>query len=403
MTREIDKEGNASKRTAQSRASLGELAFLFLRLGTTAFGGPAAHIAMMEDEVVRRRRWLSHEKFLDLLGATNLIPGPNSTELAIHIGHRQAGRAGLVVAGTCFILPAMLIVTAFAWAYVRYGALPQTQWVLYGVKPVIIAVVLQALWGLGRSAAKTRFLAAVGLTAILLSFLRVNELLVLFGSGLVVALSRWVIALRKRRGSWSAAFFFVTPFASIIQATTVAEAGAAPFGLWPLFLFFLKVGSVLFGSGYVLLAFLRGDLVERWHWLTNAQLLDAIAVGQVTPGPVFTTATFIGYVLAGPKGAAVATLGIFLPAFVFVAISGPLVPRMRRSPTAGAFLDGVNVASLALMIVVTFELGRSALIDTLTVVLALASAVLLIRYKVNSAWLVLGGALIGFLSSQLGR
>jgi chromate transporter len=391
-------EGQALKEVALERASLGGLAILFLRLGTTAFGGPAAHIAMMEDEVVRRRRWLSREKFLDLLGATNLIPGPNSTELAIHIGHQQKGWPGLIVAGSCFILPAALIVTGFAWAYVRYGSLPQLQWILYGVKPIIIAIVLQALWGLSRSAAKTKFLAAVGLAALVLSFLGVNELLVLFGAGLVVALSRWLFDLRKRKGSVSAALFFATPFASFIQTTATAGAGAAPFGLWPLFLFFLKVGSVLFGSGYVLLAFLRGDLVERWHWLTDAQLMDAIAVGQVTPGPVFTTATFIGYVLAGPKGAALATLGIFLPAFIFVAISGPLVPRLRRSLIMGAFLDGVNVGSLALMAVVTYELGRAALMDFTTVALAVISAVLLIRWRVNSAWLVLGGALVGFIT-----
>ncbi|MBD0372443.1 MAG: chromate efflux transporter [Pyrinomonadaceae bacterium] len=397
-----EQEGRASTKDEPGRASLGELAILFLRLGTTAFGGPAAHIAMMEDAVVRRRLWLSREKFLDLLGATNLIPGPNSTELAIHIGHRQRGWPGLIVAGSCFILPAALIVTAFAWAYVRYGSLPQTAHILYGVKPIIIAVVLQALWSLGRSAAKTKFLAGVGLVALLLSFLRVNELMVLFGAGLLVAVSHWIISRKREGKSLLQSLIIPAPSVALFQATAPAGSAAVGFGLWPLFLFFLKVGSVLFGSGYVLLAFLRGDLVERWHWLTNEQLLDAIAVGQVTPGPVFTTATFIGYVLAGPKGAALATLGIFLPAFIFVAVSGPLVPRIRRSPTAGAFLDGVNVASLALMIVVTFELGRSALVDALTIVLALVSALLLIRYRVNSAWLVLGGAFIGFLASQAG-
>jgi len=326
------------------------------------------------------------------LGATNLIPGPNSTELAIHVGYLRGGWPGLVVAGSCFILPAALIVTAFAWAYVRYGSLPQTERVLYGVKPVIIAVVLQALWGLGKAAVKTRMLAVVGLAAVVFSFLRFNELLVIFCAGVVVCVSRWMG--RKRRGQVSPSLF-----ALLLQTSTpaAASAAAAPFGLWPLFLFFLKVGSVLFGSGYVLLAFLRGDLVERWHWLTNEQLLDAVAVGQVTPGPVFTTATFIGYVLGGGPGAFVATFGIFLPAFVFVAVSGPLVPRVRRSETAGAFLDGVNVGSLALMVVVTFELGRSALVDVPTIVLALASAVLLVRYRVNSAWLVLAGAAAGLL------
>jgi chromate transporter len=380
------------------QTSLWELARLFLKLGTIAFGGPAAHIAMMEDEVVRRRRWMSREKFLDLLGATNLIPGPNSTEMAIHIGYYRAGWAGLIVAGSCFILPAALMVTAFAWAYVRYGSLPETSRVLYGVKPVIIAVVLQALWSLGRTAVKTRLLAAIGIGAVVLNFLRVNELLVLFVAGAVVATVRWLGVRSKSRTKTNRSVFFSISLASLFQTTaTTGTTAAASVGLWPLFLFFLKVGSVLFGSGYVLLAFLRGDLVERWHWLTNEQLLDAIAVGQLTPGPVFTTATFIGYLLAGPKGAVVATIGIFLPAFIFVAVSGPLVPRIRRSVTAGAFLDGINVASLALMIVVTYELGRTALIDLPTVALLIISVILLIRYRINSAWLVIGGALVGYL------
>ena len=372
--------------------SLTTLCLLFLRLGTTAFGGPAAHIAMMENEVVRRRRWLTHEEFLDLLGATNLIPGPNSTELAIHIGHRQAGWRGLLVAGGSFILPAVLIVGAFAWAYVRYGSLPEVAGVLYGVKPVIIAIVLQALWSLGRTAIKTKFLAFVAVVAVVLTVLRVHELLVLFGAGVIVGLTRMVARQIK-----SSRNLFLPISASPLVLFLQASVVAAPFGLWPLFLFFAKVGAVLYGSGYVLLAFIRADLVERWHWLTETQLLDAIAVGQVTPGPVFTTATFIGYVLGGTRGALVATLGIFLPAFFFVAVSGPLVPRIRHSPTAGAFLDGVNAAALALMFVVTYELGRAALVDIKTVILAVISAAILFRFRLNSAWLVLGGAIIGLL------
>jgi chromate transporter len=314
------------------------------------------------------------------------------------MGYYRAGWAGLIVAGSCFILPAALMVTAFAWAYVRYGSLPETSRVLYGVKPVIIAVVLQALWSLGRTAVKTRLLAAIGIGAVVLNFLRVNELLVLFVAGAVVATVRWLGVRSKSRTKTNRSVFFSISLASLFQTTaTTGTTAAASVGLWPLFLFFLKVGSVLFGSGYVLLAFLRGDLVERWHWLTNEQLLDAIAVGQLTPGPVFTTATFIGYLLAGPKGAVVATIGIFLPAFIFVAVSGPLVPRIRRSVTAGAFLDGINVASLALMIVVTYELGRTALIDLPTVALLIISVILLIRYRINSAWLVIGGALVGYL------
>jgi chromate transporter len=350
---------------------LTELARVFLQLGSTAFGGPAAHIAMFEDEVVRRRGWLTREEFLDLLGATNLIPGPNSTELAIHVGYRRAGWAGLIVAGVCFILPAFLIVTACAWAYVKFGKLPQIEGLLYGVKPVIIAVIVQALWRLGRTAVKNSWLAILGAAAAAFSFLGVNELLVLFGIGVLPVLGR-------------------------VQRRTLA---VEPFSLWLMLLFFLKVGAVLFGSGYVLLAFLRADLVERWQWLTESQLLDAIAVGQVTPGPLFTTATFIGYLLAGTTGAVLATVGIFLPAFVFVAISGPLVPRLRASPVAGAFLDGVNVAALALMGVVTVRLSVAALVDPLTIVLAVVAAFLLLRYRVNSVWLVLGGAVIGLAAN----
>ena len=378
-------------RKPERSTSLYTLGVLFLRLGTTAFGGPAAHIAMMEDEVVRRRRWLTHDEFLDLLGAANLIPGPNSTELAIHIGHRQAGWPGLLVAGSSFILPAVIIVGAFAWAYVRYGSLPQVAGVLYGVKPVIIAIVLQALWSLGRTAIKTKFLAFVAAAAVVLTVLRVHELLILFGAGVIVGLTR-VIARQIRSGS--KLLIATSPLALFLQVSTAATA---PFGLLPLFLFFLKVGAVLYGSGYVLLAFIRADLVERWHWLTETQLLDAIAVGQVTPGPVFTTATFIGYVLGGTQGALLATLGIFLPAFFFVAVSGPLVPRIRKSRIAGAFLDRVNAAALALMLVVTYELGRAAIIDLETILLAVVSAVILLRFRVNSAWLILGGAIIGLL------
>jgi chromate transporter len=374
---------------------LRELATLFLKLGTIAFGGPAAHIAMMEDEVVRRRRWMTNDEFLDLLGATNLIPGPNSTEMAIHIGHRRAGWKGLVVAGASFILPAMLIVTGFAWAYVRYGSIPEVKGVLYGVKPVIIVIVFQALWSLGRAAIKTKFLAVIGIAGVILTFLGLHELLILLGGGLIVAAVRQ--SVRAIKGQQSIlSLVSASPLIVFLQSGTTGAA-TAPFSLALLFLFFLKVGAVLYGSGYVLLAFIRADLVNRWHWLTESQLLDAIAVGQVTPGPVFTTATFIGYVLGGAKGAAVATVGIFLPAFVFVAASGPLIPRIRRSPTAGAFLDGVNTAALALMVVVTYQLGRAAIIDFNTIALAIISGVLLFRFRMNSAWLVLGGAMAGWL------
>ncbi len=379
--------------TPRTRARLRELAFVFLKLGTVAFGGPAAHIAMMDHEVVRRLRWLSREEFLDLLAATNLIPGPNSTEMAIHIGHRRAGWPGLVVAGVCFILPAALIVIGTAYAYVRFGKLPQAEGVLYAVKPVVIAVIVQALWALGRSAIRTRRMALVGITVATLNFVGVNELILLFAAGIVICVASGFSKCLKSGVKNSIPLLLP----AMNGAAGNAAATGVAFGLWPLFGFFLKVGSVLFGSGYVLLAFLRADLVERWHWLSESQLIDAVAVGQVTPGPVFTTATFIGYVLGGLPGAWVATVGIFLPAFVFVAISGPLVPRMRRSPVVSAFLDGVVAASMGLMTVVTWQLARSALVDWLTVLLATLSGVLLICFKINSAWLILGGAVIGLI------
>jgi len=374
------------------KTTLGELAALFLRLGVTAFGGPAAHIALMENEVVRRRQWLTHEEFLDLLGATNLIPGPNSTEMAIHIGRSRAGTAGLIVAGACFILPAMIIVLGCAWAYVRFGRLPQVQGLLYGVKPVIIAIVAQALWNLARRAVKTRALAAIALLATAAAFVGANELVLLLAAGGIMTVSRY--SMRKS---------FVAAFPLPALASAALPAASAAVTLPALFLFFLKVGSVLFGSGYVLLAFLRADLVDRWGWLTEAQLMDAVAVGQVTPGPLFTTATFIGYVIAGLPGALLATLGIFLPAFVFVALSAPWVSRLRRSPVAGGFLDGVNVASLALMVVVTWHLGRSAVTDAWTAGLALASLAVLLATRLNATWLVAAWAVVGLGISALAK
>jgi chromate transporter len=383
-----EQRGAVASIEAARTKNLGALALLFLKLGVIGFGGPAAHIAMMEHEVVRRRQWLAREEFLDLVGATNLIPGPNSTEMAIHIGHRRGGWPGLVVAGVCFILPAMFIVLACAWAYVRFGQLPQVEAILYGVKPVIIAIVLQALWGLGQTAVKSWFLAVTATAAAVLAAIGANELAVLLGAGVLVAM-----ALSMKRGT------ALLPLPVMLPAAVAGSvaAGANAFSMTKMFLFFLKVGAVLYGSGYVLLAFLRADLVQRWGWLTEAQLLDAIAIGQVTPGPVFTTATFIGFLLGGTSGGVLATVGIFLPAFVFVAISGPLVPRIRRSRTAGAFLDGVNAASLALMAVVTAQLARAAFVDWLTTLLAIGAAFLLLRYKINSAWLVAAGAGVGVI------
>jgi len=372
---------NAPRVEASSHSSIAELARLFLKLGTIAFGGPAAHIAMMEQEVVRRRRWLDHERFVDLLGATNLIPGPNSTEMAIHIGLLRAGWKGLIVAGACFSVPAMLIVWALAAVYVKYGSLPEASWLLYGVKPVIIAIVVQALWGLGKAAIKNFSTAVAGAAVIVLFFFGGNEILLLFAAGFAVMI---VENLRRgwrppECGLWAIAAG--APALTASGATTAAE----PATLTALTLFFLKI------------AFIRADLVERWHWLTDRQLLDAIAIGQFTPGPVFTTATFVGYLVAGSPGALLATLGIFLPAFVFVALSSPFIPKIRRSPWASGFLDGVNAASLGLMAVVTWQLGRAALIDWFTITLAVVAAVLVFRVKVNSAWWVLAGGILGVL------
>ena len=386
-----------SEREARERISsgVGEVAYLFLKLGTIAFGGPAAHIAMMDDEVVRKRGWLTRERFLDLLGATNLIPGPNSTEMAIHLGLLRAGWPGLIVAGACFILPAMAITGILAWAYVRYGALPHVLWLLYGVKPVIIAIVVQALWGFATKAVKGPITGVVGAAVLALSFLGWDEVLLLLVGGVVVMLATHMDRKWRRTATAATVSGALLGVGSTTAAAALAAGPATSVSLWALTGFFLKVGSVLFGSGYVLLAFLRGDLVQRWGWLTDQQLMDAIAVGQFTPGPVFTTATFIGYIVAGVPGALLATLGIFLPSFVFVAASSPLIPRMRRSAWAGSFLDGVNVASLGLMATVTWQLGRAALVDGVTVSTALVATILVFRLRVNSVWLVLGAAVLG--------
>jgi len=375
---------------------LAEIATLFLKLGITAFGGPAAHIAMMHDEVVKRRKWLDDQQFLDMLGATNLIPGPNSTEMAIHVGFLRAGWLGLIVGGVCFILPAMLIVMVLAWVYVQFGSTPQAERLLYGVKPVVIAIIVQALWNLGQKAVKSSLIAVVGLAVLVLYFFGINEIALLFAGGLLVMIGVNIRRLRKQ----AMGVFLVPPFAGLNMLASSALV-SIPFGLPLLFLTFLKIGAVLYGSGYVLLAFLRADFVVRFGWLTDQQLIDAVAIGQVTPGPVFTTATFIGFILDGTPGALLATLGIFLPSFIFVAISNPLIPRIRRSAWVSGLLDGVNVASLGLMAAVTWQLGRASLTDLLTVLIALISFGLLIRFKVNSTWLIVGGAIIGVLNAAI--
>jgi len=379
------------------------LAGAFLKLGTIAFGGPAAHIAFMEGEFVVRRQWLTREAFLDLVGMASVIPGPSSTEVAIFVGYKRAGWRGLVVAGCAFILPAAILVTALAWAYVRFGSVPTLAGVLYGVKAAVVAVIAQALAGLGRTALKNRWLAALGLAAAVANWAGAPPLYVLIGAG-VVALGAAALGSRARSAS-----AWIIPLAGEcpkpIAATSVLAYAAARGGLFTgatgavalskLFVVFLKVGGVVFGSGYVLLAFLRADVVERLHWLTDRQLVDAIAVGQVTPGPVFTTATFIGYLVAGVPGAVVATVGIFLPSFVLVALSGPLLARIRTSPVFGAVLDAINAASLALMAVVMAHIARASIVDLATAIVAAASALILFTRKASATWVIAAAAAIG--------
>lgn len=368
-------------------SELMQVVLYFLKLGSTAFGGPAAHIALMHDAVVMRKKWLSEQEFLDLNSATNLIPGPNSTELAIHVGYSGAGWRGLLAAGISFILPAMLIVMVLAWVYVEFGTTPQANALFYGIQPVIIVIIVQALWLLGRKAIKNMATAVVGAATVILYFFGINELLLLLLAGLV-------ILLFENARNWrniSPTILFPLPLALPLSLAP------ASFGLPLLFLTFLKIGSVLYGSGYVLLAFLHEDFVQNLGWLTEKQLLDAIAIGQITPGPVFTTATFIGYILGGVPGALVATIGIFLPSFVFVALTHPFIPRLRQSKLFSGFLDGVNIASAGLMAGVSIQLGRAALMDLPTLLIAAVAASLLFRFKINPTWLIAGGALVGIL------
>jgi chromate transporter len=379
--------GGTTIRKTSKRVLLREVATVFIRLGTIAFGGPAAHISLMHDEVCRRRQWVSEDRFLDLLGAANLIPGPSSTELAIYLGYERAGWRGLIAGGVCFILPAMLIVLALAWAYAKYGSAPQATWLLYGIKPAVVAVIVQALWKLLRTAIKGLLLAAVGIITLGLYLAGLNAIALIFGSGFLV------MAIRNGGRLWLGGRASILAFLPPI-ALPSAVAQFSPAGL---FLTFLKIGSVVFGSGYVLLAFLRSDFVDRLGWLTDQQILDAVAVGQFTPGPVFTTATFIGYLLGGVPGGLTGTLGVFLPSFFFAAAVFPLISVLRRSPWASAFLDGINIGALGLMAGVTWQLGRAALTDWLTLILGVISTFVLLRFKVNSAWVLLAGGVVGLI------
>ena len=380
---------------------LGEIARAFLRLGFAAFGGAAAHVGLMEEEFVRRRKWLSREEFLDRLGAVNLLPGPTSTEMAIYLGELRGGFAGLLVAGACFILPAAFMTLGLAWAYVKYGALPELAGVLWGVKPVVVVLLVQAVWSLAKAALKSRELIFLAVVVLGLAAAHVATLALLIGTGVA-----WIVATRfgeKRNGAavssavsiaiGDAATSKVAALEGVSSFIAVTSSGV--------FLYFLKIGALLFGSGYVLLAVLREDLVQRLHWLTEPQLLDAIAVSQATPGPFFTVATFVGYVLAGWHGAGVATLGMFVPAFTYVALTAKVLPRMRKSPNAGAFLDGVNAAAVALMAFVGIQFGREVVTTPLALGIGVVAAGLVFRFKANSAWVVLGGALAG-LALRLG-
>ncbi|HTI07585.1 MAG TPA: chromate efflux transporter [Puia sp.] len=368
---------------SQGKTSLKELAGLFIKLGLTAFGGPAAHIAMMQREVVDQRKWMDHQHFLDLIGATNLIPGPNSTEMAIHIGHERGGWKGLLVAGCCFILPAVLITGCIAWLYREYGQLPQVRPFIYGIKPAIIAIILAAVFPLAKKALKTVELGIIGVLALVASLAGLNEILVLFGSGLVVLL----LYMLRRPGTALKSYIPLL----FLNASFFSAANARIFWV------FLKIGAILYGSGYVLFAFLDSELVTK-GLLSRSQLVDAIAVGQFTPGPVFSSVTFIGWQMNGLPGAVMATIGVFLPSFLFVALLNPLVPRMRRSQLFSAFLDGVNIASVAIIVTVCIHFARETVTDWRTMVVAGLSGVVVFGFrKINTVFVVLGSALAGYV------
>lgn len=364
---------------------LKELALLFLKLGTTAFGGPAAHIAMMRQEVVVKKQWLTEQHFLDLIGATNLIPGPNSTEMAIHIGHERGGWKGLIIAGLCFIMPAVLITGCLAWLYKSYGTLPQVQPFVYGIKPAIIAVIIAAIYPLAKKSLQTVELGIIGAASLLLSLLGYSEVLILFGAGFV-AMGLAAIRLKRLNAPLAIIPLFLPTESGFFSRTNVG-----------LFLSFLKIGAILYGSGYVLFAFLDSEMVARGI-ISRQQLIDAIAVGQFTPGPVFSSVTFIGYQVNGLNGAIISTIGIFLPSFVFVALLNPLVSKMRGSKLFAAFLNAVNVASIALILVVCYQLGKDSINNWRGVLIAVISIATLFKFrKINSAFIVLGGSAAGYL------
>jgi len=389
---------NPRQQPGGSRATLGEIAVSFLRLGATAFGGPAAHIAIMRSEFVIRRRWVEEQELLDLIGGASMLPGPTSTQVALMLARRRKGWPGLVVGGVCFIVPSVLLVLALSWAYVRYGTTDAGVGVLFGIKPVVVAIIASAIVGLARTAVKRWLLAVVAVAALALYFVGLNPLLILVAGAVVVVLveNRRRLRLPAAGGRGSPAAIGAVKLHLAQHAGVLARRPARP-SLPSVFFEFLKLGSIVFGSGYVLVTYLRNDLVLGRHWISESQLLATVAIGQVTPGPVFTTATSIGYVIGGLPAALLATIAIFLPSFVFVAVLMPFLARARRSPWGASALDGVNVAAVALMAGVTVQLGRASLVDWLTVLTALVALALLLKWKVNSTWLVLGGSVVGLL------
>ena len=363
---------------------LKEIAKLFFKLGSIAFGGPASHIAIMEDEVVKKRQWMTQEHFLDLIGATNLIPGPNSTEMTMHCGYERAGWKGLIVAGLCFIIPAVVITSIFAWLYQEYGQLPKVEPFIYGIKPAVIAIIIMAAYRLGKKAVKSFELAILGTITLVACLCGVNEIIALFGTGI---LGLGLYYFKKNTGNLN----------SFIPFLFFQLADPSKIGTLKIFLTFLKVGAILYGSGYVLFAFLDTELVAN-GWLTRQVLIDAIAVGQITPGPVLSTATFIGYQMNGIAGALAATLGIFLPSFLFVLLLNPIIPKIRQSKIISAILDAVNVAAVALIIAVCVDMAKDSLMDWRTILIAISSLILVFVFKkMNSAYIVLGGAIFGYI------
>jgi len=376
--------------------SLKEIGLLFFKLGLIAFGGPAAHIAMMEEEIVSKKKWMNRQHFLDLIGVTNLIPGPNSTEMAIHCGYYKAGIPGLITAGLAFILPAVLITGVLAYLYVNFGTLPELQPFLYGIKPAVIVIILNAVYKLSIKAFKGWKLIFIGISVAVINFLGMNEIYSILLGGIFGALFILLSERKKKLNSvLPIEIFFIISF--FIQAIEKNELS-----LTKIFLIFLKIGAVLFGSGYVLVAYLDGEIVQGLQWLSRQELLDAIAIGQITPGPVLSTATFIGYQLSGISGALIATAGIFLPSFIFVLIVNPIVPKLRNSKIFSVFLDAVNVSAIAVMFIVGIKLGAEVLIDWRSWLIALLSAAAFFKIKrINSAYIVLSGAITGWLLSLI--